>query len=225
MIHSIPTSKTNGLLDVLERYVRNQLNVRSIVILLTALAFCILQFVGRSQILKKVPDKHFPWISHNQLKEFILNPASADDERDTNNIKLKTPSLATSSQQPAVKSSDPARRFQLYYAATEATTDVAFPLVYGTLAGVLLWMTFGREGRWTLLLPLTFVSWDLIENATMIWLSLSFACSPSPPCVPVLATWPTSIKWGFISLAILVMCYGLIKKRVGGSASPSGETH
>lgn len=224
MNHSTRESNATGILDMLERYVRSQLNLRSMLILLAAFTFCAVQFYGRGQILKKVPDKHWRGISHQQLDDFIRDPARSDDDSNSNHPAPKSSSAkASPTQTPTANRPNPARPFLIYYAVTEATTDVAFPLVYGTLSGMLLWVFFGREGRWTLLLPLTIVICDLTENATMIWFSLTFAYHPSTEKIPDWATWPTNIKWGFALVAILIVSYGVIKKLTSSSPAPTSK--
>ncbi|MDE0240116.1 MAG: hypothetical protein OXQ84_07950 [bacterium] len=63
------------------------------------------------------------------------------------------------------------------YAATGLTIDMAFPLAYGLLFAILLFRLFRAP---FFLLPLATAATDVLENATVAALALSYAGAPSP---------------------------------------------
>ena len=63
------------------------------------------------------------------------------------------------------------------YAATGLTIDMAFPLAYGPLFAILLLRLFRAP---FFLLPLATSAADVLENATVAALALSYAGAPSP---------------------------------------------
>ena len=63
------------------------------------------------------------------------------------------------------------------YAATGLTIDMAFPLAYGLLFAILLLRLFRAP---FFLLPLATAAADVLENATVAALALSYAGAPSP---------------------------------------------
>ena len=62
------------------------------------------------------------------------------------------------------------------YAATGLTIDMAFPLAYGLLFAILLFRLFRAP---FFLLPLATAAADVLENATVAALALSYAGAPS----------------------------------------------
>lgn len=63
------------------------------------------------------------------------------------------------------------------YAATGLTVDMVFPAAYGLLFAILLVRLF-RAPLW--MLPLALAAADVLENATVAALALSYAGAPSP---------------------------------------------
>jgi len=73
------------------------------------------------------------------------------------------------------------------YAATGLTIDMAFPAAYGLLFAILLVRLFRAP---FFLLPLATAAADVLENATVAALALSYAGAPSP-----LRGWPRRSPW------------------------------
>ena len=63
------------------------------------------------------------------------------------------------------------------YAATGLTVDMAFPPAYGLLFAILLFRLFRAP---FFLLPLATAAADVLENATVAVLALSYASAPAP---------------------------------------------
>ena len=169
---------------------------------------CVAEFSMRRNILDPVPDGRIFNLSTEQLKKFICDPRKRKPE-------TKTSSETRANRQKSAQKPPTPPCARLYYAATEATTDVAFPLVYGTFIGMLFWWLYGRAGRALLLIPLAIVAADLTENITFIWLALTFDCETT---ISEWAVWPNLIKWRLVLLAVLTAVYGLTRK-LGAASS------
>ncbi len=200
------------MLNFLERFIQSQLNVRAFCILVIALIVCIAEFSLRSSFLKPVPDGHVLNPFKKQLEEFIRDPRKPE----------LTAAFAIGAGPWQFKTEPPTpREARRYYAATEATTDVAFPIVYGTLIGLIFWWLFGQAGRALLLIPLAIVIADFTENATFIWLALKFDCTTNEVLIPAMAVWPNWIKWSLALVAALVAVHGLRRKFVAAPPTQS----
>ena len=198
------------MLNFLERFIRSHLNTWAICMLTIALVGCVVEFRMRRTILKSVPDGQMFNLSTEQLKKFICDPRKCKPE-------TKTSSETLAKRQDSTKEPPTPQCARRYYAATEATTDVAFPLVYGTFIGMLFWWLYGHAGRALLLIPLAIVAADLTENITFIWLALTFDCETT---ISEWAVWPNLIKWRLVLLAVLTAVYGLTRK-LGAASSTS----
>ncbi len=196
------------MLNFLECFIRSQLNTRAICMLAIALVVCLVQFITlRGSVLKPAPDGQILCLSPEQLQAFICDPTKPEP---------KAVFITRPERQEFAEKHPSTRHAQLYYAATEATTDVAFPIVYGTFMGMLFWWLFGHAGRSALLIPFAIVIADLTENATFIWLALTFDCEGP---IPVSAVWPSAVKWSLALLATLIAAYGFTRKL--GAAPPA----
>ena len=198
------------MLNFLERFIRSHLNTWAICMLTIGFVGCVAEFSMRRNILDPVPDGRIFNLSTEQLKKFICDPRKRKPE-------TKTSSETSAKGQESAQKPPTPRCARLYYAATEVTTDVAFPLVYGTFIGMLFWWLYGRAGRALLLIPLAIVAADLTENITFIWLALTFDCETT---ISEWAVWPNLIKWRLVLLAVLTAVYGLTRK-LGAASSTS----
>ena len=88
------------------------------------------------------------------------------------------------------------------YAATGLTIDMAFPLAYGLLFAILLVRLFRAP---FFLLPLATAAADVLENATVAVLALSYAGAPAP--LAWLAATFTLVKalFGYAGMAATVV--------------------
>lgn len=98
-----------------------------------------------------------------------------------------------------------------WYRFTEATLDVFFPVVYGTLLCVLIVLAWDEDvARWLVLVPVLAVGMDLLENATVVALIGTFHERASP------LAWAgavfTASKWVLVTLAFLLAIAGLSAK-------------
>lgn len=100
---------------------------------------------------------------------------------------------------------------QWLYATTQATLDVIFPIVYGTLLGILIGRFYDRRmATGLLLLPLLAFVFDLSENAVTIYLAMNFDCDLESLSIPWLAIILTPTKWFFVVASMLSIIIGLI---------------
>jgi hypothetical protein len=61
-----------------------------------------------------------------------------------------------------------------YYAVTELSLDLIFPITYGLAFSILILRTWGPRFDWMLYFPLATVVFDLLENLSITWLIFSF---------------------------------------------------
>lgn len=118
---------------------------------------------------------------------------------------------------------DPARTLRMvadygpparaYYAQTELTADVAYPVVYSLLFAVILTLLFRNKAyrpfQWVTLLPFAVLLFDYLENAAIVGLLTTY-----PAQSPTLAVWcevAKSGKWLSFGLVMLLMLYGLFR--------------
>jgi len=102
-----------------------------------------------------------------------------------------------------------------FYAFSEATLDLIFPFIYGSLFAISLVKLWGL--RYLLLVPFIAVMTDLVENTAAIYLASNFNESLSREqwiaanyTIVSLASVFTVIKWNSISLSIIIVVLGLI---------------
>lgn len=58
-----------------------------------------------------------------------------------------------------------------FYALTQCTLDIAFPIIYAQLLGITMRLGFGGSAAWLTLLPLVAAIADVIENYTVAWVA------------------------------------------------------
>lgn len=118
---------------------------------------------------------------------------------------------------------DPARTLRMvanygpaaraYYARTELTADVAYPLTYGLLFAVILTLLFRNKApklfRWVTLLPLASLLFDYLENAAIVSLLTTYPAQS--PTLAGLCEVAKVGKWLSFGLVILSMLYGLLR--------------
>src|SRR5438045_1952189 len=81
------------------------------------------------------------------------------------------------------------------YAVTTATLDVAFPILYAMLLGVVIARLCPPGlARWAVWLPVAAAVADLGENAVLVWLAWTFDGKPSALAWAGAAC--TATKWG-----------------------------
>ncbi len=100
-----------------------------------------------------------------------------------------------------------------YYARTELTTDLAYPLVYSFLLAVALTMLFRNKPykpfRWLTVLPFTSLIFDYLENATIVSLLTNYPTQSTT--VAVLCEVFKLAKWLSFGLVVLFVFYGLFR--------------
>ena len=92
------------------------------------------------------------------------------------------------------------------YAVTGLTIDMAFPVAYGLLFAILLVRLFRAP---FFLLPLATAAADMLENATVAVLALSYAGAPSP--LAWLAAAFTLLKALFGYAGLAATCVGAVR--------------
>lgn len=96
------------------------------------------------------------------------------------------------------------------YVATQLTLDVVFPVVYGTMFAVLIVLFFERQvGATLLVFPLLNLTFDLLENLSTSFLTLTCADKKDPPFAYVCAVFSAS-KWTFAGLSAAALAVGLV---------------
>jgi hypothetical protein len=110
-----------------------------------------------------------------------------------------------------------------FYALIELTADVIYPIIYGlffSLAIAYCLRALGAERlRAAALLPLAGAVFDLLENAGIVTLLLTFPQTLT--AVAVLASLATTIKWVFALSAMAVLLIALVAlaaRRLRGQA-------
>ncbi len=108
-----------------------------------------------------------------------------------------------------------------YYAKTEMTADVAYPLVYAFLFGIILTLLYRNKSRaWVSALPFLCMLFDYGENISIIALLQTY-----PQQSMTLATGCEIfklLKWLTLGLVLVLIVYGLVVKLLGrGKVSSS----
>ena len=98
-----------------------------------------------------------------------------------------------------------------YYARTELTTDLIYPIVYSFLLAVILTMLFRNKPykpfAWVTLLPFASLVFDYLENATIVTMLNTYpnqSVSMAVPCEVF-----KLLKWLSFGLTIGFILYGL----------------
>ncbi len=100
-----------------------------------------------------------------------------------------------------------------YYARTELTTDLVYPIVYSFLLAVILTMLFRNKPykpfTWITLLPFLSLIFDYLENATIVTLLNTYP--EQSVSVAVLCEVFKLLKWLSFGLTIGFILYGLAR--------------
>lgn len=114
-----------------------------------------------------------------------------------------------------------------FYAKSELTLDVVFPLAYGLLFALALTWAFSRAfaatsplQRLPLLLPAVTVVADLCENASLVFL---LTRDVNQPVVAWLNVAANAVKWVAFDVAVLLLAFAVLRwalKRPAASAAP-----
>ena len=98
-----------------------------------------------------------------------------------------------------------------FYAISELTLDVLFPLVYGAWLVICIWLVWGRPWRLVLagVVVITCAA-DLVENALIAYMALIYNGTLQP--MMLAANVATLLKWGLLAVAGLGL--GLVLKYV-----------
>ena len=68
---------------------------------------------------------------------------------------------------------------RFYYAFTELTLDLIYPLTYSLLFAILILRTWGARYTWLMYIPLLTLIFDLVENILITFMALTFDGSPT----------------------------------------------
>jgi hypothetical protein len=106
-----------------------------------------------------------------------------------------------------------------YYARVETTIDVAYPVVYTLLMGIILSLLYRNTSySWVNTIPFACMAFDLLENVTIVLLLTSYPQQSST--VAVLCEIFKLLKWLSFGAAILLVVFGVgarIKNRIKGN--------
>ena len=98
-------------------------------------------------------------------------------------------------------------RGRAIYAITELSLDFMFPFIYGLLLAIFLVRLYsGHAGKLLIILPLLTMSADLLENATVAYLALSFGGKTS--AFAWASTVFTATKWMSFLVCFLIILKG-----------------
>lgn len=102
---------------------------------------------------------------------------------------------------------------RVFYAKTEMTTDIAYPIVYALFFGIILSLLFKNKAysplKWVNILPFFSLLFDYLENATIVSLLNSYPAQNQT--IVVLCEITKLLKWISFGAVILLIFYGLIK--------------
>jgi len=100
---------------------------------------------------------------------------------------------------------DEARSF---FATTEMTIDLVYPIVYAFLFGIILTLLFRRSSfQWVNILPFICLLLDYLENITVVILLLSYP--QQSVTIAILCEIFKLMKWITFGFIILLIIYGL----------------
>ena len=107
-----------------------------------------------------------------------------------------------------------------YYAKIEMTTDVAYPIVYTLLFGIILSLLYRNTSyNWVNTVPLACLLFDLLENVTIVTLLSNYPEQSST--VAALCETFKLLKWISFGAVILLVIFGAvvrIKSRIKASS-------
>ena len=96
-----------------------------------------------------------------------------------------------------------------YYAKIEMTTDVAYPIVYTLLFGIILSLLYRNTSySWVNIVPLACLLFDLLENVTIVTLLSNYPEQSST--VAALCEIFKLLKWISFGLVILLVIFGAV---------------
>jgi len=98
-----------------------------------------------------------------------------------------------------------------YYALTEMTTDMLYPVVYAFLFGIILAILYrGSSRSWVSTLPFVCLLFDYLENITIVILLTTFP--QQSLFIATLCELLKLLKWLAFAAVILLILLGLISK-------------
>ena len=98
---------------------------------------------------------------------------------------------------------------RVFYAATELTLDILFPILYGALFSILLIRVYApQNAKNVVIIPLLAAAADILENLTAAYLALQFNGEPSS--VARVATVFTAAKWVLGILSAILILLGAV---------------
>ncbi len=101
-----------------------------------------------------------------------------------------------------------------YYARTEMTADVAYPIVYAFFFGIILTMLYrGKRSNWVNVLPFVALAFDYAENGILVTLLKSFP-QQSYPMAVVCEVFKMG-KWMAFGASVVLILGGLVLKLMG----------
>ncbi len=96
---------------------------------------------------------------------------------------------------------------RFFYAVSEITLDLIYPLSYGLLLAILIVRTWGNRFEWFLVFPLITVIADLIlENGTIFYMAISFTGATTP--LAWVAAVGTLLKSIFLLISLVIILNG-----------------
>lgn len=100
-----------------------------------------------------------------------------------------------------------------YYARTELTLDIIYPLVYSLLFAIILTLLFRNKADkpfwWVTLLPFVILLFDYLENAAIVALLTTYPAQSS--ALAVLCEVAKLGKWLSLVLVVILIVYGLLR--------------
>jgi len=101
-----------------------------------------------------------------------------------------------------------------YYARTEVTTDVAYPIIYTLLFGIILSLLYRNTSYgWLNTVPFACLVFDLLENVNIVILLTSFPQQSTT--VAILCETFKLLKWLSFAVVILIVLFGLGARLTG----------
>lgn len=102
---------------------------------------------------------------------------------------------------------------RVYYAQTELTVDVVYPLLYGFLLAIILTLLFRHRAykpfEWVTLVPFAGTLFDYLENAAIVGLLTSYPAQS--PALAVVGEMAKLAKWVLFGASVLLIVYGLYR--------------
>jgi hypothetical protein len=95
-----------------------------------------------------------------------------------------------------------------FYAVTQMTLDLVFPLVYGSLFLIMIFRLYGDPG-YLLLVPVIASVADLLENFTNTYLALSYQ-QGSVPSLARFSSICTRVKWSGFTISVILVFIGIV---------------